>query len=218
METHFTPLPQSVMTPVAENKQRSGNKIMPILAIVILLMIIGAVIIATSIGKKQNTSEDISAVVPTSVPTATPTLIPYPTLGSMAISTKEGTNRYQVDSSVNVILSATSDGKNIVTYDGIISYDKSAFSYVKAESIDADYKVFAYDRPTHVSLSGVKMIQDNTVSSWSNTPIVEVEFKALKKGSYVFDLAPVGKETSKLVDDKGQVVYPQSSPVKLEIY
>ena len=77
-------------------------------------------------------------------PTATPTLIPHPVLGSMTIQNKTGTKRLLNDKEFSVIISATSEGENIVGYDAILSFDKNAFTYVKTTSLLPEFKVFSY--------------------------------------------------------------------------
>ncbi|PIY69312.1 hypothetical protein COY90_01255 [Candidatus Roizmanbacteria bacterium CG_4_10_14_0_8_um_filter_39_9] len=216
MEEHFTPLPQNPDTTTVVNQPNNSKQIFIIVGVFLLLILAG--IILSTRSTKEKTPE---AVLPTisvkRTPTTVPTLIPYPTLGSMRLSTKDGAASYSVNSPVVIVLKATSDGKNIVSYDGIVSYDKQGFVYKNATSNIADFSVVPFDRGNYVAVSGIKSTVDNNMPVWSDTTLAEIEFMATKAGTYSFSLDPKGNDTSKLVDDMGQPVYPESSQLQLEI-
>ena len=96
-----------------------------------------------------------------------------------------------------------------------MTYDKTAFDFVKATSLMDDFKVYSYDRPTYVSLSAIKSLQDNNVTTWNNQSLSELTFQPKKTGTYIFSLTAVGKETSKLVDEKTETIYPSTRQLQL---
>lgn len=216
MEEHFTPLPQNPDTTPVLNQHKSSKQIFIIVG-VFLLLILAGIILSTRV-KKENMPEVVLPTIAVKrAPTTVPTLIPYPTLGSMRLSTKDGAASYSVNSPVVIVLKATSDGKNIIGYDGIISYNKEGFTYKSAVSKITDFSVVPFDRETYVAVSGIKSTVDNNMPVWSDTTLAEIEFMATKAGMYSFSLDPRGNDTSKLVDDVGQPVYPKSIQLQLEI-
>lgn len=191
------------------------------------ILIIGSLVLLVLLGIgmfifKEKTVTNITQPISTDFnrlqPTITPTLIPYPVLGSMTVQTKVGLKRLPNNKEFVLVVDASSEGKNIVGYDIILSFDKSAFTYVRTISSMPDFNVFSYERPTYISLSAIKSLQNNKIVSWNNQPLVEMVFVPKKTGTFVFTLSPEGKETSKLVDDTAQVVYPKTDKLELEIY
>lgn len=195
----------------------NNRKILIIGSMVLLILL---VILMLVFQKKPPTkTEELSSTVSSRVQsTPIPTLIPHPTLGSMTISAVGGVIRFPNNKELSVLISSSSEGKNIVAYDAILSFDKSAFTYVKTASQMSDFNVFSYERPTYLSMSAIKSLQNNKSTPWNKQPLVEVVFKPKKTGTYIFMLSPMGKETSKLVDDKANVVYPKTDKLELEIY
>jgi len=181
----------------------------------VLLIAISIVVIFSNNSKKdqiQKAKPTLDGMI------VTPTLIPHPVLGSMTMSTEIKESRLSIKKPVSLIVAAVSEGKNIVGYDTIISYDKEAFSYTGAQSLLSDFTVYPYERPTHVAISAIKSLQSNTVTSWDNTPVLRVTFQPKKTGTYTFYLSPKGPEASKMMDDKAQATYPETSKLVLDIY
>jgi hypothetical protein len=201
------------MEPVAVK----NNKLLPIIAVAVMAICIGALIVMTLINRSGSGLITVPPV-PTAGPSVTPTLIPHPTLGSMTMKTKDGLTKYQVGHPVTLVIQADSEGKSIVGYDAIMSYDNTGFSYGGGTSLSQDFKLYAYDRKTYVAFSGIRSLQSNKLDAWSSFPLIEVVMMPKSKGNYTFELSPEGREASKLVDDKAQVVYPKTTELHLEIY
>jgi len=201
--TPAMPPPQTIQ----EVKGRSPVK--AIIAIV-LLVGLGAFAFFSAQQKKPTTP-----VRPSRVSSTVPSVTPRPILGSMTISSTS--SRFSKGSPVTLQIQASSQGRQVVGYDAVVTYDKTAFDFVKAMSLMNDFKVYSYDRPTYVSLSAIKSLQDNKVITWSNQSLVELTFQPKKTGTFIFSLNPVGKEASKLVDEKAQVIYPSTGKLELEI-
>jgi len=214
MEQHYTPLPQTTI----ESPKKSKNKVVIIFLFIILIVLAGIMVWSGERKKNSIQKQADIMVSPVLFPSITPTLIPYPTLGSMRLSTKDNEKRYKKNTQFTLILSARSQGKSIVGYDGVIGYEKQGFEFIKATSMLPEFKIYPFNRPTHLSVSGVKSLQNNSTTTWDDTVLIEVEFQAKQPGTYVFTLTPQGKETSKLVDDKAQVTYPTTGKLQLEIY
>ena len=209
LNSPLPPLQGMTVTQVGERK----NKMIPIYITLVVLLILGVFAVSSSLQKRG------PAFNPGKLrPSIPPTLIPYPTQGAMMMKTKDGEKRYAVGSPVTVVIQANSEGKRIVGYDAILSYDNKGFSYQSSKSLSPDFQLYAYDRKTYVSFSGIRSLQSTSIDSWTSYPLLEVVLMPKQKGSYAFELSPEGKETSKLVDDKAQVVYPKTEQLLLEIY
>lgn len=192
------------------------TNLLPIAAIAVIIICLGTLLAMTVL----NRSRSVITVppVPTAGPSLAPTMIPRPTLGSMTMKTKDAATRYQVGRPVSIIIQASSDGSSIVAYDAILSYDNTGFTLGGSTSLAPDFKMFAFDRKTYISFSAVRSLQSTKLDAWSNFPLIEVALVPKAKGSYTFKLSPEGKETSKLVTDKNQAVYPKTTELHLEIY
>jgi hypothetical protein len=177
----------------------------------ILLVVLGAFAFFTA---KQNKST--KPVRPARMTVTIPSVTPRPVLGSMTVSSS--VTRYSKDSPVTIKIQASSEGRQIVGYDAVVTYDKSAFDFVKALSLMDDFRIYSYNRPTHVSLSAIKSLQNKRVDVWNNQTLAELTFQPKKTGAYTFSLAPVGKESSKLIDENAQAIYPKVAQLQLEVY
>ncbi|MBI4973289.1 hypothetical protein HZC27_01630 [Candidatus Roizmanbacteria bacterium] len=196
------------MQPIQEVKGRS-----PVMAIIafILLVVLGAFVYFST---QKNTSAPIR---PNRVTSTVPTVTPRPVIGTMTISSSGGA-RFSKSSPVTLQVQASSQGRQVVGYDVVVTYDKAGFDFVKATSLMEDFKIYSYDRPTYVSLSAIKSLQDNKVATWTNQALVDLTFQPKKAGTFSFSLAPVGKEASKLVDEKAEGIYPSTGQLQLEVF
>lgn len=201
-----TPIAQPIIQPV---KKRS-----PLLLVImfILLLVIFGVITFFSTQRKT-----LSPIRPNKVSSTIPTVTPRPILGSMTISSSGGV-RFPKSSPITLQIQASSQGRQVVGYGVVVTYDKSGFDFVKATSLMDNFKIYSYDRQTYVSLSAMKSLQDNTSTSWNNQSLSEITFQPKKTGTYIFSLTAVGKEASKLVDEKVEVIYPSVGQLELEVY
>lgn len=198
------PPPQTIQV----EKKRSP---LTVIIVLILLVVLGTVLYVST---QKNTSAPIR---PTRVTSTVPTVTPRPVLGSMTISSSGGT-RFSNSSPITVQIQASSEGRQIVGYDVVVTYDKTGFDFVKATSLMDDFKIYSYDRPTYVSLSAIKSLQDDKSTSWNNQSLVELTFQPKNTGAFTFSLTPVGKEASKLVDEKAQAIYPSTGQLQLEVF
>lgn len=198
------PPPQTIQ----EEKGRS-----PIKAIIALILLIGLGTFAFFSTQQKKPSAPIR---PSRVTSTAPSVTPRPILGSMTISS--AAPRVSKSSPVTVKIQASSEGRQVVGYDVVVTYDKTGFDFVKATSLMDDFKIYSYDRPTYVSLSAIKSLQDDKVTTWNNQSLVELTFQPKKVGNFTFSLAPIGKEASKLVDEKAQAIYPSTGQLQLEVF
>ncbi|MCL4364668.1 cohesin domain-containing protein [Patescibacteria group bacterium] len=105
---------------------------------------------------------------------------------------------------------ADSDGENVSAYDIQIGYDPLAFDFQSAVSIDPSFQVYPFHKDKLLTLTAVKATQDQTPSIFTNKPVIKLNFKSKKSGNYTFSvLSSIGKETTKFVNTKTQIINPQ---------
>lgn len=150
------------------------------------------------------------------IPSIAPTLIPYPVKGSFVLKQVSGLQSVKLGVPFVINLIATSKD-TVAGYDAILSYDESAFERQSVQNKADSFRIFTYNRGSHVSLSGTKNLQVSEPVRFADTPLLAFTFVAKKKGTYIFSLKAVGNESSKLVNESAQVSYPETSDLRLEI-
>lgn len=197
--------------------QESGNRRPVIIAGLVIMLAVMAVFMLMS-GKKgkQGLTPQSGNSAKAEVPTAT--LIPYPTQGVMTVYYEGEKRKFPVKDPITLKIKASSEGKAVVGYDIILSYDTEAFSVVSAQSLLQSFSLRSFKRPSYLSLSGFRSLQDNDKKPWKNKAIAQVVLQPKKAGTFELSLTPQGSETSKLVDDSSQVIYPKTGKLQLDIY
>lgn len=206
--------------PIAPVQQGNPKKRLMIVGVLIVLLAgLGMLILGS--GSKPKTP--LASPSPTRTLRSlnvkpSPTLMPHPSAGSFTLTTQDGRTRYPVDSQIKLILTADSGGTRVVGYDAVLKYTLAGFAYSKTTSLIPDYQVYAKDAGTYISASGVQALTSSVSGVFTNTPLLQFEFTAARKGTYTFFLMQKGSETNKMVDDKAQTTYPQTGKLQLEIY
>lgn len=137
-----------------------------------------------------------------------------PTKGSLKLTSD--LPEVVLDSNLNLNIVADSAEENISAYDVLMSYDPLAFDFVEAKSLDPAFQAYSYKKDNRLSLTVVKTSQDSTPSIFKNTPVIKITFKPKKIGQFAFTIMPgFDKETTKLVNEKTEVVYPEVNEVNL---
>jgi len=183
-----------------------------ILALVLLLASIGGYIVSRNLPANKQ-GQSTKAELPT--PTIAPTLIPYPVKGSFVLTTQGGLTG-QVGAPLLINLSATGTD-SVAGYDVIFSYDTTAFSRQSIQNKADAFRIFTYDRGSHISISATKNLSVTAPVTFAATPILSFTLLPQKKGSFVFSLKSVGNESSKLVNEAAEVTYPETADLRLEI-
>jgi len=81
-----------------------------------------------------------------------------------------------------------------------------------------DFTIFKFDRPSHLSLTAVKNLNSKTPTVLNKTPMVELVFKAVKPGTFSIVLqSDIDKESTKMVDEKTNILYPNLSSVMITV-
>lgn len=202
-----------------ENNQETAHTthtklMLLILAFVLLTASVVGYLLSRNVVSNQNGAG--TAQTPAS-PTSAPTLIPYPTKGTFVLKLQPSSTPSEVGSPIVLDLVATSGSDTVAGYDAVLSYDSQAFQKQSVESVQNAFRIYTYDRSTHLSISATKNLGVKEEISFVSTPILSFTFLPKKKGTFTFSLSPVGKESSKLVNESAQVTYPVVMDLRVEI-
>lgn len=110
---------------------------------------------------------------------------------------------------------ANSNQENVTAYDVLLDYDHQGLEFLKAESLDKNFDVYAKENEL-IFLTIAK--KTNEITVFNNQPVVRVYLKALKTGQYRLEiLSKKDSLTTKFVNDKTDIVKPQTNSVYLYI-
>lgn len=142
-----------------------------------------------------------------------PTLIP--TKGFINLKNNSAVNK--INSPINLSLIADSDGENVTAFDTIISYDPVSFDFVKADSVNQNFKIYSYKGNNSLTLTVVKTGQ-NSITIFKGEAVARLVFQPKAKGNFAFTiLSSSGKETTKFVNDKTRIINPKVNQVKVTV-
>jgi len=198
-----------------QNRNSQINKVHPLIfiSIGVTLFLVAVVLIFT---RKVTTSQitDNSEVKQQTIsPITKPNIERF---GKLDISTPATSVVSGQD--VTVVISGDSIGKEIVGYDVLVSYDKSALTLQSAKSNITDFSIFKFDRSTHLSLTAVKNLNSKTPTILKGIPMVGLVFKTEKSGTFPVVIQPaIDKESTKMFDEKTNVFYPNLSSVTINV-
>ncbi|KKQ24984.1 MAG: hypothetical protein US40_C0004G0022 [Candidatus Roizmanbacteria bacterium GW2011_GWC2_37_13] len=144
-----------------------------------------------------------------------PTLTPKET--SQTIVSESTTNSYKVGDQVIFYLTAETGEKNIVGYDTVLYFDPLAFDFVKAESLQTDYRIYDYKRDNYLTLTALKDLQ-SPASPLNQARLVRLVFQAKQKGRYNFSLLPeYDKVKTDFVTENTEVLSPALNELTVEV-
>lgn len=198
-----------------QNLESRINKTHPIIIISIgvILFLMAVVLIFTRRSATTQIANNTEINQQTISPTTKPTIARF---GRLDISVP--TTNIATGQDVVVTITGDSMGREIVGYDGLVTYDKSALMLQGAKSIIKDFTIFKFDRVSHLSLTAVKNLNSKTPTILSKTPMAELVFKAVKPGTFSIEIqSDIDKESTKMVDEKTNVLYPNLSSVMVTV-
>lgn len=138
--------------------------------------------------------------------------------GSLILKDKDNLRNYQVDRAITLQVVADSEGADVVGFDILLDYDKSAFTLTSAQTPLTGFRLFSKQNENHLSLTATQLLESKVRSLFSATAIVELVLVPKKAGSYTFSLLDeVGNESTKFVDTQSTRLYPQTVSLKVEV-
>ena len=182
------------------------------------LVISFAVFVGTGIFLLMNskrTVADKNEAIPVVVTTPTPTPVRV-TRG--LINLKNNTPVNKLNNPVDLNLMADSNGENVTAFDSVISYDPTSFDFIRADSIDPNFKVYSYKKDKLLILTVIKTGQNNVKTIFKGEALVKLAFQPKVKGNFTFSvMSSSGKETTKFVNEKTEIIDPSVNEIKVAI-
>lgn len=189
-----------------------NNKVFTYILGLFFIVFIGSGVFLALNNKKTNNKEQAVTTVVEQKPA--PTFMP--TKGLMNLKNDSVVNN--VKDPINLSLVADSNGENITAFDTVISYDPISVDFVKADSIDPNFKVYAYKKDNRLTLTVVKMGTGNEPSVFTGGEIVKLVFNSKAKGDFTFKVLPsFDLETTKFVNEKTEVIFPGVNEITVTV-
>jgi hypothetical protein len=149
---------------------------------------------------------------------ALPTNAPKRGEMKLVLSKQEEPVNLAINPYLSLNLVVNSDGENVTAFDTIISYDPDSFDFVRVDSLSQDFKIYPYQVGNRLTLTVVKITDNSLTTVLTGEVIGTIVFKPKVKGSFTFSgLSSFGKETTKFVNDKTEVIYPALNEVKVTV-
>src|SRR3989338_2826919 len=139
-------------------KMENNNKIYTYLLIIFFAAFVGSGIFLLTSNKKTTGNEQ---AVSTSTIQQKNVIFPTPIATKGFINLENNSDVNQVNNPVDLNLMVDSNGENVTAFDTVISYDPISFDFVKADSINPDFKIYSYKRNNRLTLTVVKTGQNN---------------------------------------------------------
>lgn len=102
--------------------------------------------------------------------------------GVLKISTKDNKRNFKVGDTVELIVSANSDGQPVIGYDVMLTYDSTKLQFKESESLDQSFNMFTFTKKGKVSLTGVKRVKPAVSTVMAENPIGKIILKATSPG------------------------------------
>lgn len=195
--------------------QQSNNKIYTYLLVIFFAAFVGSGVFLVMNNKKPENKEQTATISTdkqndTAVPTA------MPTEGFINLENNSAVNT--VNSPVDLNLIIDSNGKSVTAFDTVISYDPVSFDFVSSDSVDPNFKVYSYKKDNRLTLTVVKMNQNEVKSIFRGEEVVKLVFQSKIKGDFSFAILPsFEKETTKFVNEKTEVIYPGVNEITVKV-
>jgi len=194
------------------NNSNNKKMILTYIFVIFSAIFIGTIFFLILNSKKppaEKKEVTISPTVPTTVSTE----------GSIHLVLENEEIPISTDKEITIDLVAGSNEKNIVGYDLALSYDSSAFEFMKATSNVPDFEVYTYKKDGYLSFLVTKSPESQTPSVFNQTKISSLIFKPIKTGKYSFALKPfIDQDKTDLVTDQTEVMNPELNELQITIH
>ena len=128
--------------------------------------------------------------------------------GVLKVSTKDNKRNYKVGDTVELLVSANSDGQSVIGYDVMLTYDATKLQFKESQSLDPSFNMFTFTKKGKVSLTGVKRVKPAVSTVMSGAPLGKVTLKALSAGpvAVTVDFISDSLKDSNLINNKNKDV------------
>jgi hypothetical protein len=208
METGTTPVVNTPQSQMPMHPEFHHWLRYAVVAFLILFMAVGGMYLLSS--RQKNVSNDSNSTADVS---------PQPVRSGTMKVVPEKSGSYTVGKEVAVFVTGDSQGKDVVGYDILLTYDPNILSVPVVTSSDTSFQVTSFTKKKgFVSITGTKTANNQSTNVFKNTQLVKLVFNATKKGTVnVAIKQQVNKEQTKFVDATFQHLYPQVGLVTLEV-
>lgn len=139
--------------------------------------------------------------------------------GSLSIKSKEDLRRYRVGQLINLQVFGDSVGEDIVSFDVIVEYDKSAFATPVIVTNLPQYIIVTSERDDYISITAAQSPGSDERSVFEESEVLNMTFNPLKIGKYTISIVSnKGEEATQFVSTSSQPLLPQISTFKVEVY
>ncbi|MFA9289372.1 MAG: hypothetical protein ACEQSA_05865 [Weeksellaceae bacterium] len=208
------------MEPVKHHSYR-----MIVITLIVILVGIGGAVVLSNNLLKSKMKEEIN-LTPTGTSATTenetqtvPVVEPIANRAQPWVEIVQSTQQPAVvgqDLTLDVVASST--GKDITGYDVLIYIDRTMFDIVSVTSDLPNFSIYQFDKKTHLTVTGIKDLQDRTQSIFDNTILLKVVVRPKQVGSGTVSLyKSEGKEKTQLVDAQVTVIEPQIGSSQISI-
>lgn len=135
------------------------------------------------------------------------------------LTTTNNTLKFPLGQPINFQIMADSDGKEVVGYDVLVSYDNKAFNLTRLTSLQPNFDIYKFDKPDHLSITAVQSLSNKNAIIFTATALTEMVFQPKMVGRYTFTLLQMsGKEKTEFVSNQVERIYPRLNAITIEIY
>lgn len=116
------------------------------------------------------------------------------------VPTKVGVLTYKVGKQVSVQVVGSTDGKEVIGYDVLMTGGKNAYDVVSVKSLIPEFTILKFLKDNHLTITGILKPSAKEQKSFEGTPIVEVVIVPKQTGTLNLQiLSEQGKESSKAI-------------------
>lgn len=183
--------------------------------LILLLILLAVIILTASIllrNKNFTNNNEILSVTPTlSISPITSNITAKGSLRLVSVA---------VNNLITLNVMGDSNGSAVSGYDLVLNYDENAVSFVNQKAINDDFQIIARNSGGKLSLTGAKKINLKTDAVFNNnTPLVELNFKPLKKGKVNFSILydSGSKKYSNIIDNHNEQVLGKVEGIEIDV-
>lgn len=223
----FGPLEGAKTSSVENETPKKGNYRMIIITVVVLFIGISGFLVLTNANIKQQLIGRFTPNVGGGGAARDNNSVPVPTgdeksidknLPWIDIVSAEPGQTYSTADTVTLYVDASSGTADITGFDVLINMDKEYFELVDVTSELPNFQIFKFNNENHVSVTGIKDIEDQGQSIFENARLLKLTLKPKKSGTSTVSIVPAfDKEVTQLVDVNVQVVKPQAGSEQVTV-
>jgi hypothetical protein len=139
--------------------------------------------------------------------------------GSLTFKVKNNETVLSQKKPIILYVYADSDNQPITGYDAILKYDSTQVEFVNHKNLQPDLQIFTKKEKDRLIITGVKNLNSNTSTVFTDSSLVELIFQPQKTGQvdFSFDFTYGSKKDSNLITDKTTEILGKIEGIKLYI-